>query len=52
MHVRLLHLHVVQAHDGIQLDVVLIGILAHDLAMHLAVGRNVDDDVGFDPRGA
>jgi len=36
---------VVQANDGVDLDVLDVEPLAHDLPMHLALGRDVDDDV-------
>ena len=45
VHVGRLHFDVVQAHHGVELDVVRLGGLAHDLAVHLAVGRHVDDDI-------
>ena len=49
---RLGHLDEVQPHDGIDLDRMRIGLLAHDLAVHLALGRHVDDDVSGKPSGA
>ena len=52
LHVRLLHLDVVQADDRVQLDLARIGILAHDLAMDLAAGRNVHDHVALHERRA
>ena len=52
LHVRLLHFDVVQADDRIQLDLARIGILAHDLAMDLAAGRNVHDHVALHERRA
>ena len=52
VHVRLLHLHVVQAHHRIQLDRARVGLLAHHLAMHLAARGHVDDHVGLDARRA
>ena len=52
LHVRLLHFDVVQADDWIQLDLARIGILAHDLAMDLAAGRNVHDHVALHERRA
>jgi hypothetical protein len=52
VHVRLCDLDVVQAHDGVQLDLARIGILAHDLAVDLAARRNVDDDVALHLRRA
>src|ERR687898_708527 len=39
LHVRLLYLDKVQAHDRIQLNLACIGVLAHDLAVHLAARR-------------
>ena len=52
LHVRLLHFDVVQADDRVQLDLARIGILAHDLAMDLAAGRNVHDHVALHERRA
>jgi hypothetical protein len=52
VHVRLLDLHVVQAHDGVQLDGPRIGLFAHDLPMHLAARGNVDHDIREHPRRA
>ena len=48
VHVGLGHLDVVQLHQRVQLDVAGLGFLAHDLAMHLAAFRHVDDDVCLD----
>ncbi len=45
MHVRLLHLDVVDAHHRVELDLVHLGALAHHLLVHLAVGRHVDDRI-------
>ena len=45
VHVGRLHLDVVQPDHGIELDVVRLGGLAHDLPVHLAVGGHVDHDV-------
>ena len=50
--VGLAHLDVVQAHDRIDLDGVGVGLLADDLAVHLALGRHVDDEVAEDARVA
>ena len=47
VHVGLAHLDVVQAHDRVQLDLARVGVLAHDLAVDLAAGRHVDDDVAL-----
>ena len=51
LHVGLAHFDVVQADDRVELDLARIGILAHDLAMHLAFGWNVDHDVRLHARG-
>jgi hypothetical protein len=45
VHVGRLDLDVMQADHRVDLDVVRLGRLAHDLAVHLAVRRNVDDPV-------
>ena len=50
--VGLAHLDVVQPHDRIDLDRVRVGLLAHDLAMQLALRRHVDDEVAGDARVA
>ena len=50
--VRLRNLDEVQPHDGVDLDRMRVGLLAHDLAVDLALGRHVDHDVAGDPRGA
>ena len=47
LHVRLLHLHVVQAYHRIQLDVAVVGFLAHHLPVHLAVRRHVDHHIAL-----
>ena len=52
LHVRFLHLDEVQAHDRVQLDFARIGVLAHDLAVHLAARRHVDDHVALHARRA
>ena len=49
VHVGLGDLDIMQAHDRIDVDRMGLGALAHDLAMHLAVGRHVDDEVAGDP---
>ena len=46
VHIGLLHLHIMQTDNGMQLDRTHIRFLAHDLAMHLAGGRHVDDNIG------
>ena len=48
--IRSLHLDVMQAHAGIERDVAVFGFLAHDLTVHLALGRDVDDQVTPDQR--
>ena len=50
VHVGLLDLDIVQADDRIELDRAHLGALAHDLLVHLAVGRHVDDDVAQELR--
>ena len=50
--VGLAHLDVVQPHDRVDLDRVRVGLLAHELAVHLALGRHVDDEVADDARVA
>ena len=45
VHVGLGDLDIVQAHDRIERDRAHLGALAHDLPVHLALGRNVDHDV-------
>ena len=49
MHVRLLHLYIMQTHDRIQFDCMFIGFLAHHLAMHLAARGHIDHHVGLHP---
>ncbi len=49
---RLLDLDVVEPHDRVHLDRVRVGLLAHDLAIELALGRDVDDEVARDVRDA
>ena len=44
----LLDLDVVEADDRVDLDRVRVGLLAHDLAVDLALGWHVDDDVAGD----
>ena len=41
-------LDVVEAHDRVDLDRVRVGLLADDLAVELALGRDVDDEVTGD----
>ena len=43
--VWLLDLDVVETHDRLHLDRVGVRLLAHDLAVHLALGRHVDDEL-------
>ena len=50
VHVRLADLDVMQAHHRIDFDRMLFGALAHDLAMDLALGRHVDDEIAADLR--
>ena len=45
-------LDVVEAHDRVDLDRMCVGLLADDLAVELALGRNVDDDVTAEAGGA
>src|SRR5712671_278527 len=52
VHVRLLHLNVVQAYDRIELDHVRVGVLAHHLAVDLTARGHVDDHVALDARRA
>src|SRR5688572_12525543 len=49
---RLLDLDEVQADDGIDGDRARVGLLADDLPVHLALRRDVDDDVLRDERRA
>ena len=46
----LLDLDVVQPHDRIDLDRVGVGLLPHDLAMDLGLGRHVDQQIAADLR--
>ncbi len=39
-----------QAHTRVERDVAILRLLAHDLAVHLAFGRHVDDEVALDER--
>ena len=48
--VRLLDLDVVETHDWVHLDRMGVCLLAHDLAMHLALGRHVDHELTQDAR--
>ena len=50
--VGLLDLDVVEPHDGVDLDRVRVGLLAHDLTVHLALGRDVDHELALDVCGA
>ncbi len=50
--VGLLDLDVVETHDGVDLDRMGVGLLAHDLPVHLALGRDVDDELALDVGGA
>src|SRR5882672_1491077 len=52
MHVGLGDLDIVKTDRGIELDRDRLDRLAHDLAMDLAVGRDIDDDVAEDARRA
>ena len=52
VHVGRGHLDVAQPHHRVDADRVDLGPLAHDLAMDLAVGWDVDHDVSADPRRA
>ena len=49
VHVRLGDLDVAKAHDRIDFDRMGFGALAHDLAMDLAFGRHVDDEIAAYP---
>ena len=44
----MLHLDEMQAHACIERYIPELGSLAHDLAVHLALGRYVDDEVALD----
>ena len=50
VHVRLADLHIMQAHQGIEVDLAHLGGLAHHLAMHLARRRHIDHHIGADLR--
>ncbi len=50
MHVGLGDLDIMQPHDGIDLDGVRLGALAHDLPVNLALRRHVDNQVAADLR--
>src|SRR5256885_15291670 len=52
MHVGLAYLDVMKMHDRIQGDRVRLHRLAHHLAVHLAAGGHVDDEVALDLCGA
>ena len=45
-------LDVVEPHDRVDLDGMCVRFLADDLAVELALGRHIDDDVTCDTRGA
>ena len=49
VHVRLGDLDVIEADDRIDLDRMRLGALAHNLAMDLALGRDVDDEIAANP---
>ena len=46
--VGLLDLDVVEADDRVDLDRMRVGLLAHDLPVHLALGRHVDHELALD----
>ena len=50
VHVRLGNFHVVEAHHRIERDRPLVSLFAHDLAVDLALRRDVDDEVAEDVR--
>ena len=50
VHVGFLHLDVIELRCGVHDDVALGRGLTDDLTVHLALGRNVDDDVRLDGR--
>ena len=50
--VGLLDLDVVEPDDGVDLDRVGVGLLAHDLLVHLALRRHVDHELALDVGGA
>src|SRR5205807_6818040 len=52
MHVGLAHLDVMKMHDRIEGDGARVRGLAHHLAVDLAAGRHVDDEVALDVRRA
>jgi hypothetical protein len=54
LQVALLHLHIgfayfdeIQMHRSIQRDIAMLGILAHDLPVYLALRGHVDNDVAL-----
>ena len=49
-HVGRLHFDVVEPRSRIELDVAVLGILAHDLSVHLALRRHIDDEIAPDHR--
>ena len=50
LHVGLAHLDQIEAHHRIDVDRMGLGALAHDLAMDLRFGGNVDDEIAADLR--
>ena len=50
MHVGLGDLDIMQANDRIDVDRMRLRALADDLAMHLALGRHIDDEIAQDAR--
>ncbi len=50
VHVGLGDLDIVQPHDGIDVDGMRLGALAHDLTMNLALRRHVDDEIAAELR--
>ena len=50
--IGLAHLDVVEPHDRVDLDRMRVGLLAHHLAVQLALGRHVDDEIAADLRVA
>ena len=45
VHVRLGHLNIIKLGGGVQNNIAGLGALAHDLLVHLAFGRHVNDHV-------
>ena len=50
--IGLLDLDVVEPDDGVDLDRMGVRLLAHDLPVHLALGRHVDHELALDARRA